>query len=161
MTNETTPNENAQPPATRNHRHGAVLVLFVLAMGVLYMMVERGGGAPEGWLTDLDQAKRQAAAANRLLFVEFGADWCAACTQMKRTVFSQDRVRSALAEFVAVHVDVDAQKAIAIQHGVSMLPTFVVMDHKGGVLAKFEGAMPAEQLLGFLDAHRRVRVRQP
>ncbi len=149
--------ENDGSPLTekRSRRPGAVLALLVLAMMVLYLMVGRGGAKPEGWLTDLDQAKRQAKASKKLVFVEFGAGWCSPCWQMKREVFPDPQVQEALADFISVHIDVDAQPEVANRHGVEMLPTLVVLDHQGTVRAHWPGGMSAAELLRFLNHVRR------
>lgn len=40
------------------------------------------------WLTDFDQAKRQAKDENRMILLSFsGSDWCAPCIKMKKEVF--------------------------------------------------------------------------
>ncbi len=149
-------NDGSPPTEKRGQRHGMVVALLVLAMMVLYLMVGRVGAKPEGWLTDLDQAKRQAEASKKLVFVEFGAGWCPPCRQMKRDVFPNPQVQEALAGFVSVHIDVDTQPEVATRHGVEMLPTLMVLDHQGTVRAHWVGGMSAAELILFLN-----RVRRP
>lgn len=127
-----------------------MLLLLALAGGFLYLAATRGGGAPEDWLTDLDRAKRQAATSGKRIFVTFSADWCPPCRVMKHDVFPDAKVKEALSQFVAVHIDVDAQPRPAEQFAVSALPTLFVLDAGGAVLARFEGGLSVDELLRFL-----------
>ena len=146
----------AAMPGTQRNRPAAVLLVLTVGIGALYVLSGRGGQIPEGWLIDLDLAKRQAAETHKLLFVNFSADWCAPCRMMKREVFPDPRVREALADYVSVHIDVDGQPETARQYGVYSLPTLVVMDPEGAVLARWDGGMPADQLLHFLKSAPRA-----
>ncbi|QWP31926.1 thioredoxin family protein [Akkermansia muciniphila] len=46
--------------------------------------------AAEGWITDMDAAKKQAAEQKKDLMIEFtGSDWCPPCMQLRANVFSK------------------------------------------------------------------------
>lgn len=46
--------------------------------------------APAGWLTDFEQALREAKENNKLVVLNFsGSDWCGPCIQLKREVFDK------------------------------------------------------------------------
>jgi thioredoxin-related protein len=149
---ERTDGLSPEPPrAARRTRTWAVLLLLALGLSVLYLVTGRGRATPAGWLTDLDQARRQAAESGRLLFVEFGAAWCVPCRLMEQEVFPNPRVREALKLFVTVHVDADAQPATAARYHIEGLPTMIVMDHQGTVRARWSGGLPVDELLRFLQ----------
>ena len=59
------------------------------------------------WLTDLEAAKRQAAAEGKDLFIYFsGSDWCPWCLLLKRTVFDRPAfARYAARNFVLLQLD--------------------------------------------------------
>lgn len=61
----------------------------------------------------LQQALARARAAQRPAFVDFYADWCVECVQMKHQVFNQPRVRKALRAVAAIQVDVTDYNAQA------------------------------------------------
>ena len=139
--------ENENIPRAGKRRLGPWAVVLVLGVAALYVLSGRRGAPPEGWLTDLDRARQEAAETHKLVFVEFGAVWCPSCRMMKREVFPDPRVREALEDYVSVHIDVDGQPDTARQHAVYAVPTLIVMDPKGAVLAKWDGGMPVDQLL--------------
>ena len=60
--------------------------------------------AAEGWITDMDAAKKQAAEQKKDLMIEFtGSDWCPPCMQNDANVFSKpDFQKEAQKNFVLV-----------------------------------------------------------
>jgi len=57
--------------------------LFALLLAPVAVM------ASEGWLTDLDAAKKQAAAEKKDILIDFtGSDWCGWCIKLDKEVFS-------------------------------------------------------------------------
>ena len=63
--------------------------------------------AAEGWITDMDAAKKQAAEQKKDLMIEFtGSDWCPPCMQLRANVFSKpDFQKEAQKNFVLVELD--------------------------------------------------------
>ena len=50
--------------------------------------------AAEGWLTDFEEAKKQAAEKNLPILADFsGSDWCGWCIRLDQEVFSQEPAR--------------------------------------------------------------------
>jgi len=70
------------------------------------------------------QALLVATGARRLLVIDFSAKWCGPC-QTIAPVFSQLSNKYPTVDFIKV--DVDDQPDIAAAHGVSALPTFILM----------------------------------
>ena len=69
---------------------------------------------------------------------------------MKRGVYPDPRIREALADYVSVHIDIDAQPKIASQHNVSSVPVLIVINREGTVLARADGDVSVDRLLHFL-----------
>ncbi|MCP4593345.1 MAG: thioredoxin fold domain-containing protein [bacterium] len=144
--------EPMPPNGKRRRNPGVVFVVLVAAMSGLYLWTSRPVEVPSGWLTDLDEALRLAADSERHVFVNFSADWCPPCREMKRNVFSDARVREALAGFVSVHIDTDVQAQVARRFGVAGLPTMMVMDADRRIITRFDGALTVEGFLQFLKS---------
>ena len=68
--------------------------------------------AAEGWITDMDAAKKQAAEQKKDLMIEFtGSDWCPPCMQLRANVFSKpDFQKEASKDFVLVELDYPRNK---------------------------------------------------
>ena len=93
----------------------------------------------------IEIAKKQ----KRPVFIDFYADWCAACVQMVRTTFKDPTVIEETKRFIAIKVDNTnstplGDKALK-DFGVVSLPTFIFIDSNGKVvedltLREFEDA---------------------
>ncbi len=111
--------------------------------------------AGEGWLTDLDAGKTQAATENKAVLVEFtGSDWCPPCKALRKDVLLTPAFKEyAAKDFVLVELDFPNSKpqspeekqkndAWAKQYGVNGFPTILVMDPAGNVYGGFVGGRP-------------------
>ena len=67
-------------------------------------------GEDDGWLTDLDQAMKQAAAENKPVIVDMWATWCQPCLKLGKETFTDKQVMELFDGFVRVKLDMDAEK---------------------------------------------------
>lgn len=83
----------------------------------------------------LDGALENAKKERKMVLVDFYADWCVACADMERYVFSDERVKEALKEFMLLRVDVTKNNsfssAIMKRYGVIAPPTFLFFGQDG------------------------------
>lgn len=101
----------------------------------------------EGWLTDFEAAKKQAAAEKKDILVDFtGSDWCGWCIKLDKEVFSTDAFK-AQKDFVLVSLDFPRRKeipaaqkakneALMRQWGVRGFPTIILTNAKGEAYAR-------------------------
>lgn len=114
------------------------------------------------FLTDEVAAFEKARAENKLLMIDFAADWCAPCQAMERT-FGMDDVYSALtANFVALKFDVtkdsDETNEKKARYGAETLPAVLFIDPADGtVLQRIRKEVDEAELL---DIIRRAVSRQ-
>lgn len=105
----------------------------------------------------LQAALARAARKGKPAVVDFYADWCVECVQMKRTVFSKQRVHNALSSIVALQVDVtdyDADdRALLRQYNVLGPPTMLFYNANGEELSDFRlvGGVDTEAFLAHLQ----------
>lgn len=106
---------------------------------------------PQGrlkWYGNLDEAKKIAAKENKILFIDFWADWCAACEEMEKKLFTQDEFIDFALEKNILPVRVDYSTPteeldkLAHKYNIRGLPTVV--------LAKSNGEL-IHTLLGFYN----------
>ena len=106
---------------------------------------------PTGWRSDLAGAEAEARTSNKLVFIDFTADWCPSCQELKQTLFKDPAVISAIqARFVPVRIDVDQQPEIASHFKVEQLPALAIVDPKGQTLRYEEIAPTKEEFLAWL-----------
>jgi thiol:disulfide interchange protein DsbD len=100
------------------------------------------------WVKDLDKALTDAKAAHQPVFVDFYADWCAACKELDRKTYPDPAVRTEAKRFIAVKVDgtheSDALDKIYDRYKVEGLPT-VIFIASDGTLVK------DQRVIGFVE----------
>lgn len=140
----------------------AIVIIAVIVMqwplirGMLYpaLGIEPASSSID-WRTDYEAAQRKAAATGRLVLLDFTAGWCPPCRAMKYGVWPDDRVEALVHEhFVPVTVDVDQSRYAALMrtYDVRMIPTIVIVDWSGRVLARGH-YMSAEAMVEFLEPY--------
>jgi thiol:disulfide interchange protein len=105
------------------------------------------------WLNNTNLAQAKAEASGRPIFVDIGAVWCGYCKKMKKDVFTEDAVISAInAGFVTLSLDGEKGdgKALVSKLGIAGFPTQLILDAEGNVLKKNTGYMDTPKLLAFL-----------
>jgi len=103
--------------------------------------------AGEGWLTDFEKAKTEAATQKVPILANFsGSDWCGWCVKLDAEVFSKDEFKTYangnlvlfLADFPRNKPQSDEikmqNKALAEKYGIRGKPIVLLLDHTGKVL---------------------------
>ncbi len=108
--------------------------------------------SPIPWQYDLEAAQQTAAQEGRLIFAEFYSPACSHCVSMDQDVFSQQSVADALEDFIPVKLETSANSDIVLVYDVRLIPTLIVMDAQGAVIASHVGFLSAEDLIAFLHA---------
>lgn len=102
----------------------------------------------------LAEAKARAAQLQRPLFVNFHANWCLPCQWMDNNTFLDPNVSDYLSlNYLAVKIDVDEVQGYADKEacGVKFLPSMLVFNASGIVVARYEETLDAGQLLTLLQ----------
>ena len=103
------------------------------------------------WLTDLDEAKALAAKTGKRIFVDFMASWCGPCKLLDAQVLQTDRFKElAKKKFVLLRIDVDEDKSTATTYKIEAMPTQMVLDKNGMVLAQTVGYRDPQTFYDFL-----------
>lgn len=122
----------------------------LLVIAALYLHANRPVSSAFAWTTDLEAGLRQAGQDHQLVLVKFHATWCPPCKVMDRDVFSREDVAKALARWVPVSVDIDEQRQVAASYAVDTVPTLVVLNGRGDVLARQVGSMSPAAFIGWI-----------
>ena len=99
----------------------------------------------------LDDALELARQQNKLVFIDFYADWCAPCKMMERDVFTHQSIYPFFNErFINVKMDVDDRSVgseAAAKYNISAMPTLMLIHPEKDVIMKERGYRDANGLL--------------
>lgn len=129
-----------------------MMVEWPMFKGMFYRMT----GSPAGpsavaWRTDLDAALAEARRTGKPVLADFSAEWCPDCQVMKHDVWTDVQVgRDVERLFVPLAVDVDQNRGVAEQYGISSIPTILILDATGKVRHQ-AGFMSRQELIDFLS----------
>ena len=99
-----------------------------------------------------EEAKIEAAAQGKLIFMDAYAVWCGPCKMMTNNVFPQKEVGDFFnANFINMKVDMEKGEGLDLRrkYGVSAYPTLLLIDAKGDVVQQLKGARNAESLIAW------------
>ncbi len=97
-----------------------------------------------------EEAKKEAAAAKKMIFTDFYTDWCAPCKKMSQTIFPLAGVGSYFnANFITFKVNAEKGEGIALakKYGVSEYPTFIFFTPEGEVIYRFMGTRDSSAVI--------------
>lgn len=126
---------------------------ITFAFCAFHLAIPHNSGVEAGleWLPSIEQGREQAQRDNRLMMVDFFAQWCAACKEFEAVTFLAPEVKELLATFVLVRVDLtsfsEENDRIQEQYGLVGLPSLLFFSPQGSELSgtRIEGFLgPAE-----------------
>jgi len=128
----------------------------LLPKSVTYGVVEPGSGEQIEWVVnDLDKAFDRAGMQDKLVLMDFYADWCAACRELEEYTWTDPGFIAGSGNFVFLKIDLTKStpelKAIQNQYGVRGLPTVIFFDAGRNELDRFSGFRNADEVLEYID----------
>ncbi|RJP37166.1 MAG: DUF255 domain-containing protein [Phycisphaerales bacterium] len=128
---------------------------FIRALALAIPAFIAASARADGVFEDVkfDEACRRAAAAKKLVFIDFYTDWCGPCKVMDKTTFVDERVVAALrARTIPIKVDAEADAALARRFNVDGYPMMLLVRPDGTEAGRIAGFQPADDFLDALDA---------
>jgi thioredoxin-related protein len=102
---------------------------------------------------DVDAAFAAAKAANKPLFLYWGAEWCPPCAQIKSTIFNKREFQERSRLFVPVYLDGDTPSAqrLGERFGVVGYPTMILFRPDGTEITRLPGTVDIARYATILD----------
>ncbi len=111
------------------------------------------------WGNNLDSAFAIASKFNKLIMIDFMAEWCPPCKEMDKITFSNTNIIKKSNEFILVRIDVDKQKNIAEEYngngrkdGCIGIPNILFIDKEKKIIRHIVGFHNVDQLMGIMDS---------
>ena len=111
------------------------------------------------WEENLDSAFNLASLSNKIIMIEFMAEWCPPCKRMEKETFSNDKIINKSNEFIFVKVDVDKNQDIAKEYkrnakkyGGIGIPNILFIDKDKNIVHQTVGFLNANQLTAVMDS---------
>ncbi|MBQ0768369.1 MAG: thioredoxin family protein, partial [Bizionia sp.] len=107
----------------------------------------------DNWLSSFEDAKKIALATNKLVLVDFWASWCGPCKRMDAESWNKDEVKVLMNNYVAVKIDLDINKSLALKYGVKGIPYVFIMDGNGKVIYEQMGYKRKSEVMELLKTY--------
>ena len=133
-----------------------ILLLFIAGCG--QKVIENN---PNGikWRNNLDSAFAIASKSDKIIMIDFMAQWCPPCKKMDNETFSNTNIINKTNEFISVRIDVDKQKNIAEEYngnarkyGGIGIPNILFLDKEKNIIRQIVGLHNVDQLMGVMDS---------
>jgi thioredoxin-related protein len=124
---------------------------MALCILVILLSADAARAQDVRWRTDFAAARKEAAAAGKPLFLDFGTEACVWCRKMDATTLRDRTVVDLLnANFIPVKVDGEREARLTQSVGVQAFPTLAIVSAQGQVLARHEGYADVSKLMAIL-----------
>ena len=111
------------------------------------------------WGNNLDSAFTIASNSNKIIMIDFMAEWCSPCKEMDKITFSNKIIIKKSVEFIPVRIDVDKQQNIAEKYngnarkyGGIGIPNILFLDKEKKIIRHIVGFHDVDQLMGIMDS---------
>lgn len=99
------------------------------------------------WYYDLDKALADAKRTNRLVLLDFMAEWCGPCKMLDANVYTTEDFKQMSKYFVFCKIDIDHNPALAKTYNVTAIPDVRFLDASGNQVGAFVGYRPTAEVI--------------
>mgnify|MGYP002631984544 CR=1 FL=1 len=122
------------------------------SLDALEVTVEADKVSAGKWLDSFEEARKFAIEKDIPVVLHFEAVWCGACRQMDSAVLNQPTVLRHLGTTViGVRIDADRDPELIAKHGISSLPTEVVIGPDGQEIGRYAGNATLDEYMTRLN----------
>jgi len=98
------------------------------------------------WLTNLEQAKEEAAKSRKQILLQFEMDSCGGCKKLEATTYKDQKVIDEMNEwFVPLKLDLIKDREVRKSLGAYWTPVIYFLDQNGNSYYHFNGYLPADE----------------
>jgi thiol:disulfide interchange protein len=141
-----------------------ITVLTVFIVNCAHQKKHKTSNDKIVWLYDLSVAEKLAHAQNKIVMIEFMAEWCPSCSIMEDSTFSDPDIINKTKAFIPLRIDVDKQKKLSDQFGGNAkkyggvgIPNILFMTYDGVKIKHIIGYHDSITLSAVMDSVLSVR----
>lgn len=108
---------------------------------------KREASADLVWLESFDEALRIAGQKNKMVMIDFYADWCGWCKRLDETTYRDKDVIAKGKDLVNVRIDADREHELVRRYKISGLPTILFIDSTGKEIHRVVGYRPPQDFV--------------
>jgi len=135
----------------KTHTRLIILATLLVALASAATAADKG----IAWLT-YEDGMAVAAESEKMVMIDFHADWCKYCKKMDKETFTDPGVIRLIEQyFVPISVDTQKQQKIGQQYSVQSLPTMWFLESDGSPITPLPGFVDAKRfrtVLGFISS---------
>ncbi|MBE0539277.1 MAG: thioredoxin family protein [Ignavibacterium sp.] len=103
------------------------------------------------WLTNLEQAKEEAAKSKKIILLQFEMDNCGGCKKLEATTYKDQKTIDEMNEwFVLLKLDLIKDREVRRILGAYWTPAIYFLDQNGNSFYHFNGYLPANEFRAIL-----------
>ena len=135
------------------------LLLFVLLIVGCEKQVREDSQIGIQWGNNLDSALTIASNINKIIMIDFMAEWCPPCQKMEKETFPNVDIIKKSNDFIPIRIDIDKQKNIAQEYngnarkyGGIGIPNILFLDKDKNIIRHIVGFHDVIRLMGIMDS---------
>ena len=98
-----------------------------------------------------EEAQKLALGTNKIIVVDFWATWCGPCIRMDFNTWNDERVKSAMNDFIFVKIDIDKNRELANKYNVKSIPNIFFLDGNGFSIHNILGYKTPNEIIKYLE----------
>ena len=136
----------------------SILILIIFCLSCTDKVQEESPTAIQ-WGDNLEIAFSFALNSNKIIMIDFMAEWCPPCQKMDEETFSNPNIIKKSNDFIPVRIDVDKQPKIANKYngnarkyGGTGIPNILFLDKEKNTIRHIVGFHDPEKLIAIMDS---------
>jgi thioredoxin 1 len=115
--------------------------------------IKKGEGGIEFSKMTLEEAKKEARATGKMIFIDAYTDWCGPCKKMAASTFTEQEVGEVFnSNFINLKIEMEKNpdgKEVARMYNVRAYPTLIIIDGEGNLVKQTIGFQTKERIISF------------
>ena len=111
------------------------------------------------WSNNLDSAFAVASVNNKIIMIDFMAEWCPPCKRMSKEVFPNTKIINRTENFIPIKIDIEKQKDIAEKYNANArkyggigIPNILFINKNQDIIHHIVGFHNVDRLMGIMDS---------